>query len=63
MSGSKGCPCASVSLPVYTQLTLLTLLPFNCGSAGVSHILSPAVEQLEPFTSSSVNVPFVVPCV
>ena len=51
MSGSKGCPCASVSLPVYTQLTLLTLLPFNCGSAGVSHILSPAVEQLEPFTS------------
>ena len=50
-------------MPLYRQLTLLTFEELSCGSAGVSQILSPALAQLVPVTSSSVRIPFVTPCV
>ena len=55
VSGSYTCPSVSVADPVYRQLTELTFELFNSGSAGVSHNLSPALTQLLPFTSSSVD--------
>ena len=40
---------------MYRQFTELTFEPFIKGSAGVSQTLSPALAQLLPFTSSSVE--------